>query len=143
MRLLQPYDVYLYLLDKLKVIDSETDFTTILKNGTIDKSASKNIGIFRASSTRDGAGICLGGYECTPIGVLPIDIYTRWGTDSQVNDAFISKIYEALATEDSNIISHTRKIAYIKMMDDAPISLGRDENNICESSIRVNFVYYL
>lgn len=131
------YSVYEYMKEKFPDIES------ILKNGNIDNNAKKSIGIFLGSDTRSTGNLAIGGIDCTVVRMLPINIKIRWTDNQKECDEQATKMYNSLLLEKQNFMSNNIKIAYIELLDGSPVSLGRDNKNICESMIRANFYYYI
>lgn len=132
-----PYAVYEYMKAKFP------DLAPFLKNGSIDKREKQSIGIFLGSDTRSTGNLALGGIDCTTVRMLPININMRWTDNQKVCDDKAVEIYNALLLEEQNFMSNNVKIAYIQLLDGAPQSLGRDDKNVCEVTIRANFYYYV
>lgn len=131
------YTVYEYMKNKFP------ELAGILKNGNIDKSAEKSIGIFKGSDARATGNLAIGGIDCTTIRMLPISIKIRWSSDQKEHDVKAVEIYNGLLLEKSNFFVGDAKIAHIMLLDSCPAPLGRDEKNICESVIRANVFYYV
>ena len=131
------YNIYEYMASKFP------DLAGFMKNGTIDKRAQKSIGIFLGSDTRSTGNLAIGGIDCTAVRMLPINIQIRWTDNQKLCDEEAIKIYNALLLEKNNITRNNIKIAYIELLDGSPVSLGRDDKNICEETIRANFYYYV
>lgn len=131
------YTVYEYIKSKFP------DIASMLKNGTIDKRAPKSIGIMLGSDTRSNGNLNIGGLDCTVVRTLPINIHIHWTDNQQECDNKAIEIYNTLLLEASNFMVNDAKIACIQMLDPCPMSLGRDDKNICEAVIRANFHYYV
>ena len=131
------YTVYEYMKSKFP------ELSELLKNGNIDKSKEKSIGIFMGSDNRSNGNLAIGGVECTIIRMLPVNINIRWGHNQKEIDDETIKIYNSLLQEGVNFEFNGIKIACIQMLDVGPIALGRDDKNVCEAIIRANFYYYV
>lgn len=133
------YDVYEYMKWKFP------DLSEYLKNGNLDKSSPKSIGVFLGSDTRSQGGIAIGGIDCTVVKMLPINIQMRWTDNQKSCDDKAIEIYNALLLETNNFQFKEGgvKIAYIHLLGSNPVSLGRDDKNICEAVIRANVYYYV
>lgn len=131
------YTVYEYMKEKFP------ELAPLLKNGNIDKSAQKSVGVFLGSDTRASGNLAIGGIDCTSVRMLPININIRWTDNQKSCDDEAISIYNALLLETQNFIVNDVKIAYIQLLDACPKSIGRDDKNICESVIRANFYYYV
>ena len=131
------YTVYEYMKSKFP------DLSQYLRNGNIEKSKDKSIGIFLGSDNRSNGNLAIGGVECTIIRMLPVNINIRWGENQKVFDDEAVKVYNTLLQEGVNFEFNGVKIACIQMLDGSPVSLGRDDRNVCEAVIRANFYYYV
>ena len=131
------YTVYEYMKNKFP------DLANILRNGNIDKSADKSIGVFQGSDTRATGNLAIGGIDCTTIRMLPVNIQIRWTSNQREHDNKSVEIYNSLLLEESNFFVGDAKIAHIMLLDSSPKTLGRDDKNICESVIRANVFYYV
>ena len=131
------HTVYEYMKSKFP------ELSQYLRNGNVEKSKDKSIGIFLGSDNRSNGNLAIGGVECTIIRMLPVNINIRWGENQKVFDDEAVRIYNTLLQEVVNFEFNGIKIACIQMLDGCPISLGRDDKNICEAVIRANFYYYV
>ena len=137
MRTITTYSVYEYLKGKFPTLEP------YLKNGTIDRKTERSIGVFLGSETRSVRNIAVGGLECTTVRMLPVNILVHWTENQQVCDEKATEIFDAILCEKSNFIVGKVKIAMIELLDGCPMQTGRDEKNVCESTIRANFYYYV
>lgn len=133
------YTVYEYMKWKFP------DLSEIIKNGTLDKTSQKSIGVFQGSDTRSQRNLAIGGIDCTIVRMLPININMRWTDNQKSCDDKAIEIYNALLLETNNFTFQKDgvKIACIELLDSCPIQLGRDDKNVCEVTIRANFYYYV
>lgn len=133
------YTVYEYMKWKFP------DLSGALKNGTLDKSSPKSIGVFQGSNTRSQGNLAIGGIDCTAVRMLPININIRWTDNQKACDDKAIEIYNALLLETNNFTFKEDgvKIACIELLDPSPVQLGRDSKNVCEVTIRANFYYYV
>ena len=131
------YTVYEYMQSKFP------ELAAFMKNGNVDKKAQKSIGVFLGSDTRSSGNLAIGGIDCTSVRMLPININMRWTDNQKSCDDEAIGIYNALLLEKSNFTVNDVKIACIQLLDGCPVSLGRDDKNICEVTIRANFYYYI
>lgn len=107
-------------------------------DGTIDKNSSKCIGIY----TKEGqpSHIALGGLECTSFNSKRLSILIHWTENANLCESTATSIYNFLFGV-SDILIGNRRVASIQMLDSGPISIQRDENNICEMVVRINIIY--
>ena len=131
------YTVYEYMKSKFP------DLAQYVKNGNIDKRSPQSIGIFSGSDTRATGNLAIGGIDCTVVRMLPVNIDIRWTDNQKVCDDQAIKIYNSLLLEANNFVQGEVKIACIELLDPCPVSMGRDDKNICEAIIRANFYYYI
>lgn len=133
------YSVYEFMKEKFP------GFANDFRNGNIDKNSKQSIGIFLGPGTRADRNLAIGGIDCTTVRMLPINIQIRWTDNQRECDDISTFIYNSLllSGENFDLPNGQGKIAYIHLLDGSPISLGRDDKNICESMIRANFYYYV
>lgn len=131
------YTVYEYMKTKFPELEK------VLKNGNIDKRSPQSIGVFLGSDTRSNGNLAIGGIDCTSVRMLPVNIQIRWTDNQNICDDKSTEIYNALLLETTNFLVNDVKIAHIQLLDGCPIPLGRDDKNICETTIRANFYYYI
>lgn len=137
MRTITTYVVYEYLKDKFPTLER------FLKNGTIDRQSEKSIGIFLGAETRALRNIAVGGIDCTVVRMLPVNVLVHWTTNQKVCDDKATELFDAILCEGSNFNVGDVKIAMIELLDGCPMQIGRDEKNVCESTIRANVYYYV
>lgn len=131
------YNVYEYLKQKFP------DLSEVLKNGAVDNSSDKSIGVFMGSDTRSEGSLALGGIDCTAVRMLPVNLMFRWSDNQKEHDELVNSVYDALLAEECNFTVNDVKFAYIEPIDGHPRQLGRDNMNVCESIIRLNVFYYV
>lgn len=122
---------------------SVTDFLQVLKvkypdvkffNGSIDK-FENCVGVYARGNASPPIAI-----GCKPsYGILPVTMLIHWGENSAVCESLANRLYEGLE-EGVAVIGNTRVIQ-LQMMDSCPVNIGRDDNNICEMTIRLNIMY--
>lgn len=71
--------------------------------------------------------------------VLPVTLLVHWGENSNDCEVTANNLYEGLEAG-IETIKDTRVIE-IQMVDSTPVNIGRDDNNICEMTIRINIFY--
>lgn len=131
------YSVYSYMKNKFP------DIAKYLKNGVVDKKEQFSIGILQGSDTRSTGNLAIGGIDCTAVRMLPVNIRIRWSDNQKTCDDKAIELYNALLLEKNNFKTGEIKIAFIQLLDGCPVSLGRDDKNVCEALIRANFYYYV
>lgn len=113
-------------------------------NDTIINGASTDapsISVFQGPESRSGRTPFLGGDECNDFFKMPINILVKWSTDTNVAYQKAHEVYKFLMGKD-NFTFESVDIAYIHLLDDQPLWLGRDEQNNVEYSIRADVYYY-
>jgi hypothetical protein len=113
------------------------------------KSKYPNIKFFNGCISRDEK--CVGVYargNASPItavgtkpsySVLPVTLLVHWGENSDDCETTANQLYEGLE-QGIDRINNTRVIQ-IQMLDSTPVNIGRDDNNNCEMTIRINIFY--
>lgn len=141
MRFVSTLDVRSFLASNLSGNDD------LIINGAIDRSKATSIGVFSGPESRSISTRAYGGDELTPVKVFPINVLVRWTDDMHVCEQRAQEVYTAFATAGQNFFlvpsdPDSTKVAFFDMLDNYPISLGRDKDNVCEFSVRVNVVFY-
>lgn len=113
------------------------------KNGFIDTRITNTAGVFMGSDTRQQRPLNIGGVEATVTNMLPINIEIRWNENTNDSYAKAIEVYNGILQHPDNFMLGTRKIAYLDLLDSCPVDLGRDDDNICRSIIRINVHYYV
>lgn len=103
-------------------------------NGTIDKTE-KCVGVYARGNAAPPTAI--GGKPS--YGILPVTMLVHWGENSKECEATANALYECLENGIA-AISNTRVIQ-IQLLESSPVNIGRDDNNICEMTIRLNIMY--
>lgn len=119
------------------------DFVQVLK------SRHPGIKFFNGCISKDEK--CVGVYargNATPIsaigtkpsyGVLPVTLLVHWGENSSDCENTANTLYEGLENGISTI-NNTRVIK-VDMLESSPTNIGRDDNNTCEMTLRINIFY--
>ena len=102
---------------------------------------SPSISVFPGPEARASRTPYVGGPECNDFKKLPVNILVRWSDDTDVAFSKANEVYEFLVDK-GNFIFESVKIAYIHLLDEMPIWLGRDEKNIVEYTIRADIYYF-
>lgn len=71
--------------------------------------------------------------------ILPVTLLVHWGENSNACEITANTLYEGLEAG-INTINGVRVIQ-VRMLDSTPVNIGRDDNNICEMTIRINILY--
>lgn len=120
-----------------------SNFTEVLKQKR------KDIKFFRGCISKDEK--CVGVYargNANPptaigsrasYGVLPVTLLIHWGENSTECEEMANSLYETLESGIAEI--NTLRVIEIQMLESSPTNIGRDDNNICEMTIRLNILY--
>lgn len=120
-----------------------SDFVQVLKaqypditffNGCIDK-ASKCVGVY----ARGNASPITAVGQKPSYSVLPATLLVHWGENSDECETTANTLYEGLEAG-IETINNTRVIQ-IQMLDSTPVNIGRDDENTCEMTLRINILY--
>lgn len=71
--------------------------------------------------------------------VLPVTLLVHWGENSDECEKTANELYEVLEGGIPTI--NSVRVIQIRMVDSCPVNIGRDDNNICEMTIRINILY--
>lgn len=101
-----------------------------------------SISVFQGPEGRSSKTPFVGGVECNDFAKLPINILVRWSTDTNVAFQKAKEIYDFLKGK-YNFTFESVDFAYISLLDDLPVWLGRDDKNVVEYSIRADIYYFI
>lgn len=122
---------------------SISDFMEVLKaqypgikflNGAISKTE-KCVGVYARGNAAPPTAIG----SKPSYGILPVTLLIHWGENSKECEETANLLYEGLE-EGIATIGNTRVIQ-LQLLESAPANIGRDDNNICEMTIRLNIMY--
>lgn len=71
--------------------------------------------------------------------ILPVTLLVHYSENSDVCERVANRLYEGL--EDSIETINDTRVIVTQLIDSAPANIGRDDNNICEMTIRLNITY--
>lgn len=129
--------------DMLALYFKEDD--ALIMSNAINRNSQKSIGVFTAPESRMGATATFGGDSLAPVTPFPLNILVRWTEDSNECEIKANAIFDMLKGMGGNFYvrdASSTKIAFIRMLDSHPVWLGRDKDNVCEYSIRIDIFYY-
>jgi hypothetical protein len=63
----------------------------------------------------------------------------HWGENSKECEETANLLYEGLESNIAEI--NNLRVIQIQLLESAPANIGRDDNNICEMTIRLNILY--
>lgn len=72
-------------------------------------------------------------------GVLPVTLLVHWGENSNDCETTANMLYEGLENGIAEIDGV--RVIQLQLLDSTPVNIGRDDNNICEMTIRLNITY--
>lgn len=117
----------------------KSNFTTYaFYNGTYDR-AIPCIGIF-LRDVSNPAVIAVGGISNTSYNVLRTSLLVHWNENTDESEIVADNIYEYLIGKVGLTVG-AKQVLFVEVEGNGPISLSRDENNICEFVVHANFYY--
>lgn len=116
--------------------------SSIIYNGYVNKDADKSIGVFQGPESRSGSLTYLCGIEGIVVKKLPVNILVVWTDNTNIAAIAANAIYDALVDK-TNFSIGDQRVANLILLDEIPISLGRNDRNMCEYTIRVDVLYYV
>lgn len=97
------------------------------------------LGLFHAPPARQVNSYKLGGQDCSITKEFAYDVQIV-GSESHIDS-------QELAQQTYNILRdyqiNSNGISFFKMLDDEPICIGRNDENICNFLVRTNVIYYI
>ena len=103
-------------------------------NGCISK-GEKCVGVYARGSAAPVTAI---GSKPT-YGILPVTLLIHWGENSDDCEVTANTLYKSL--EEGIATINSVRVINIQLLESAPANIGRDDNNICEMTIRLNLFY--
>lgn len=120
-----------------------SDFLSVLKkrysdikffNGCISKDE-KCVGVYARGNVPPVKAIG----SPSSYNVLPVTMLVHWGENSNECESTANRLYEGLESGIATI--KDVRVIQVQMLESAPTNIGRDDNNICEMTIRFNIMY--
>lgn len=120
-----------------------SDFMKVLKqlypdiaffNGCISKD-DKCVGVYARGNANPPIAI---GAQSS-YGILPVTMLIHWGENSHECETTANMLYEGLENGIASI--NDVRVIQIQLLESCPTNIGRDDNNICEMTIRLNIMY--
>lgn len=71
--------------------------------------------------------------------VLPVTLLIHWGENSHSCEMLANRLYEGL--EHGITTTNDIRVIHTQLLDSCPVNIGRDDNNTCEMTIRLNITY--
>ena len=72
-------------------------------------------------------------------GVLPVTLLIHWGENSDECETTANALYEELEKGIAEI--NGVRVIQLQLLESTPVNIGRDDNNKCEMTIRLNIMY--
>lgn len=120
-----------------------SDFMKVLKERHPD------IAFFNGCISKDDrcVGVYARGNATPPVaigsrssyGILPITLLVHWGENSHGCETTANLLYKTLESGIASI--NGVRVVYTQLLESCPVNIGRDDNNICEMTIRLNLMY--
>lgn len=103
-------------------------------NGCISKKE-KCVGVYARGNAAPVRAI---GSKST-YGVLPVTLLIHWGENSDECEVTANTLYKGLENGIATI--NGVRVIDMQLLESAPANIGRDDDNICEMTIRLNITY--
>lgn len=103
-------------------------------NGCISKNE-KCIGVYARGNSSPPTAI---GSEPS-YRVLPVTLLVHWGENSDECETTANSVYKTLEKGVDSISG--RRVIQLQLLESTPVNIGRDDNNKCEMTIRLNILY--
>ena len=120
-----------------------SNFTEVLKemypdikffNGCISK-REECVGVYARGNATPPTAI---GSQAS-YGILPVTVLVHWNENSQDCENTANRLYEGLERGIATI--NNVRVIQIQLLESTPVNIGRDDNNRCEMTIRLNILY--
>lgn len=106
--------------------------------GIINAKKDKSIGVYNLKESRSQI-VAIGGLQNSSYNIKAISILVHYNDATDESETIANKLYELLLRAPEFIGEH--KIQFFRMINNAPIDVGRDENGICEYVIEFEIYY--
>ena len=103
-------------------------------NGSISKTE-KCVGVYARGNATPPTAIG----SKPSYGILPVTMLIHWGENSKECEKTANLLYEGLESGIATI--NNLRVIQIQLLESSPTNIGRDDNNICEMTIRLNIFY--
>ena len=107
--------------------------------GKIDNKQENSIGIYQRK-TIDGPRVAIGGRSLTSYDVKSISILVHWNKNANETEKRAQYLYNRLFEAESVVIGGT-PIKMIALLQNEPVDVGTDDNNVYESVIELDLYY--
>lgn len=71
--------------------------------------------------------------------ILPITLLVHWGENSEECEETSNSLYQTLEKGIPSIAGV--RVIQLQLLESTPVNIGRDDNNKCEMTIRLNIFY--
>lgn len=71
--------------------------------------------------------------------ILPATLLIHWGENSDECEKTANELYKTL--EQGISLIKGLRVIQIQLLESSPTNIGRDDNNVCEMTIRLNILY--
>lgn len=112
-------------------------YAGLIFNGFIDRNQEQAIGVY--SKNRNDPIVVYGHFGS--LKSKSISILVHWGRDADAAENVANAIYVAMETEPGGTAIGSYRLVKFDMMDDTPVNISRDDNGICEYTIRAAIYY--
>ncbi len=107
--------------------------------GKIDNKQENSIGIYQRK-TIDGPRVAIGGRSLASYDVKSISILIHWNKNANETEKRAQYLYNRLFEAESVVIGGT-PIKMIALLQNEPVDVGTDDNNVYERVIELNLYY--
>ncbi|HEU8018267.1 TPA: hypothetical protein VWH77_001536 [Streptococcus pneumoniae] len=107
--------------------------------GKIDNKQENSIGIYQRK-TIDGPRVAIGGKSLASYDVKSISILIHWNKNANETEKRAQYLYNRLFEAESVVIGGT-PIKMIALLQNEPVDVGTDDNNVYERVIELNLYY--
>lgn len=105
-------------------------------SGTIDATKEKVLGLYNRSSSADS--IAIGGLNNTSSATKRISVLVHWNKNYDTTEIKAKSIYDLFNGQQAIIGGHE---CFFKMLNDSPVSVGKDDSGIFEFVIDLDIKY--
>lgn len=124
------------VLKWIKTLDVKFDNYYI---GALDNKKNKSLGVYNLKRD-NGPVIALGGLGNTKHKVKRVSLLIHWNNASDESEKQAIDLYECLMCSTPAISGYN--CYFIGILNGEPVSVGRDENGVCEYVIEFEIYYY-
>ena len=107
--------------------------------GKLDNKQENSIGIYQRK-TIDGPRVAIGGRSLASYEVKSISILIHWNKNANETEKRAQYLYNRLFEAESVVIGGT-PIKMIALLQNEPVDVGTDDNNVYERVIELNLYY--